>query len=675
MDVNAITSFVVALAVVGAALIGFNSLVAKGPRGTLWLLAASVFTWSSMLPFALRNPDDLSLTTGQDLLVSVLRLCAAVGVVVAIFDFFQKRSSHESHPVADLVLHQPAVWGLIIGINFFALIYQGAISNWLVTRYCASHPIEIIEMTVFFAGLSALALRFTDIAGQFSSLKLWLLPPIPAGGNTVGDCDFLIQQLETHKPLSHTFLLRRIRDALDFVRRTGSADALEPHLRHLEEVDSMRANNAYSMVRIIIWAIPILGLLGTVIGITIAVANLNPEALEESTKKVTHGLGMAFDHTATALSLTMLLMFTKAAVERLEDNLLGKVDERVSHEMIGRFQVTGDNSDPNVAAIHRMADQVVVAIESLAGRQADIWKNTIDGAHQQWADVTVAAARSFRDSLDTVVQEGLERHATTINQGGERIAGLLIQGAQLHAKTVCDASERYAQAMVEATEQHTNKLAQATQLHANAITQVTQQHAHVISEGTQQHFERLVASTSQHAEQLDRSTQQTSERLHEGLEKLAELLIEALERHGEVMTQTENQLAAENRQHFSSVATALTDAATSTAERQERLISQSEHLLKEIQIALVEAASATVEQQEQLIRQSDVLLKVVDATGQIRDLEESLSRNLSAVQKAHNFEEMALSLSAAIQLLSARLGHPASVRPREVAGRDASQAA
>ena len=39
-----------------------------------------------------------------------------------------------------------------------------------------------------------------------------------------------------------------------------------------------------------------------------------------------------------------------------------------------------------------------------------------------------------------------------------------------------------------------------------------------------------------------------------------------------------------------------------------------------------------------------------------RRLEESLAQNLSAVQKTHNFEEMAINLSAAIQLLSARLG-------------------
>ena len=52
------------------------------------------------------------------------------------------------------------------------------------------------------------------------------------------------------------------------------------------------------------------------------------------------------------------------------------------------------------------------------------------------------------------------------------------------------------------------------------------------------------------------------------------------------------------------------------------------------------------------------------------------TQNLSAVQKTHNFEEMAINLSAAIQLLSARLGTPVRRPIREVAGGDAaSQAA
>ena len=152
------------------------------------------------------------------------------------------------------------------------------------------------------------------------------------------------------------------------------------------------------MVRIIIWAIPILGLLGTVIGITMAVANLNPQTLEESVAKVTHGLNVAFDHTATALTLTMILMFLKSAIERVEDGLFVRIDERVAEELVGRFKHTGTEQVDELG-LGRASGQIVDAIETLAGRQAEIWKSTIDDSHRQWAEVTTGAAKTLRDAL------------------------------------------------------------------------------------------------------------------------------------------------------------------------------------------------------------------------------------------------------------------------------------
>src|SRR3954452_11199575 len=338
MSAMAMTELVVALAVVGAALLAFNALVAKGPRGTVWLIAACVCTWASMLPLAFRDPDGLPPGHRVDLIVAVLRLCGIVGLVIGVIDALQKRVNFDRHAIAEWALRQPLLWGLVFVVNFFALLFQGAFNSPLLSRYCAGHPIEIIELTVFFIGLAALALRLCETFGQFPSLRCSLLPPIPAGGQSAFEAESLIGELAGQLAVQKSYIVRRLRDALEFVRRKNSAEALDHHLRHLEELESTRVNAAYAMVRIIIWAIPILGLLGTVIGITIAVANLNPETLEESMTKVTHGLGVAFDHTATALSLTMILMFVKSGVERIEDRLLARVDEQTGQELVGRFQ-------------------------------------------------------------------------------------------------------------------------------------------------------------------------------------------------------------------------------------------------------------------------------------------------------------------------------------------------
>ena len=237
----------------------------------------------------------------------------------------QQRKTHERHPIAELIVRQPFVWGAVFVINFFALLYQGAFHSPLLSRYCAGHPIEIIELTVFFVGLAALLLRFCDIVGQFPSLRGDIAAADSGrratGGRlraVAGAADRAARRFRTRTSCGGC--ARRSNLFAARIRPTRSISICGTS----KSSKAVRVNAAYSMVRIIIWAIPILGLLGTVIGITIAVANLNPETLEESMTKVTHGLGVAFDHTATALSLTMMLMFVKVgASSELEDRLAG----------------------------------------------------------------------------------------------------------------------------------------------------------------------------------------------------------------------------------------------------------------------------------------------------------------------------------------------------------------
>ena len=88
-------------------------------------------------------------------------------------------------------------------------------------------------------------------------------------------------------------------------------------------------------MRFVIWAIPIMGFLGTVIGITVAIASLSPTQLE-NISGVVAGLGTAFDTTATALALSMVLMFVQFAIDRTEQKLLAEVDERAWTALAGR---------------------------------------------------------------------------------------------------------------------------------------------------------------------------------------------------------------------------------------------------------------------------------------------------------------------------------------------------
>lgn len=479
------------------------------------------------------------------------------------------------------ILRLPILWGGVLGLAFYAALDQKWINSPFLVRYMAGHPVEYATGIAFFVALAALAMRFLDQTSQFASIGDISLSPPEVGGSPVSSSESLIAELDEMPPvLARNYLARRLREALELVRRKDSADSIEQHLRHLEEADRDQLHGAYALVRIIIWAMPVLGFLGTVVGITVAIANLSPETMEKSMPDVIHGLGIAFDTTAQALALTMAVMFLKYCVERSDERLISLVDVRAAEELVGRFQFVGTDGDPNVASIRRMSEQVIGAVESLASRQAEIWRTTIDETHQQWADVSGATSKVIQDSLAVVMRQTLEEHARRLNEG-----------------------------------------------------------------------------THLYADKLSRSSSETVGHLREGLEKLAELLVESLHRHGEVLTNSERELAQENRKHLAEVEAALGESMVVAAERQETLIKQSENLLKEMQIALVEAAEATVRQQEQLIRQGDVMLQVVGATGQVKQLEQALNDNLHALVSTQHFDEMALNLTAAIQLLCARLGY------------------
>ncbi len=119
-----------------------------------------------------------------------------------------------------------------------------------------------------------------------------------------------------------SYLGRRLREALEFLDRTGDADGLEEELKYLSELDEVRQHDSYGLVRIVIWATPMLGFLGTVVGITRALGDLDPKLLatniEQAMQGLLAGLYVAFDTTSLALSLSMVLMFVQFFAERVE---------------------------------------------------------------------------------------------------------------------------------------------------------------------------------------------------------------------------------------------------------------------------------------------------------------------------------------------------------------------
>ncbi len=320
-------------------------------------------------------------------------------------------------------------WPLILGLGatagFYALVYRGPLNHKLVLRYFAGHPINMIETALFFIGLAALIIKLFELLGEFAVLPSVSLGNSP-GNQPASNASQLLSAL-TQLPARarSSYLGRRLVEALESILQRGSSDHLTDDLKYLSEVDAGRAQDSYSLVRIIIWATPMLGFLGTVVGITDALGDLGRElsssggadaggSLSTAMQGLLAGLYVAFDTTAIALCFSIALMFIQFMLDRGESQLLSAVDHRANEELAGRFELNGLSSDPNIQMMQRMSQGILKATEQLVQRQADLWQQSMAAAHDQWTRVSRQSGEQMQTALSAALTQSLGQLATQL---------------------------------------------------------------------------------------------------------------------------------------------------------------------------------------------------------------------------------------------------------------------
>ena len=526
--------------------------------------------------------------------------------------------------VANWILKLPVLWGGLATLAFYVVIGLPVLKNETLQRYFNGHIVEQIATLLFFVAIASLAIRLMGLLGQFMVVGRSLIDEPPAEGYAVSETWSLLEKLkQAPSLLKNSYYYQRIEAALQYVQQTDSADAIEEQLDRLEYADHQRVNNGYALPRLVRAILPVIGLLGTVIGITLAIGQLSPDQLEQSLTSVMTALSVAFDTTAQAMTLMLVLWGAMHLVEQVEYQLLDRVNQKVAQDLVGLFERLGTSTDPNVASIRRMNQQVVEAVDQLCSRQADSWKVVIDATQKRWQQATDTATNSLADSIGIALGKSLDSHSQNLQKG---------------------------------VEVQIRRLADSVNTQTNLTGETVRKQLDALSKIESDYLARIENASREQADKLSTGTEGLLNNLRDGLERMAELLVEGLQRHGETLTQAEESLASENRKHLTEVEAALGESMVIAADRQEKLIAQSENLLNQVQSSMDKTAETSVEQQQQLIKHGEVLLRVVETTNQVQQLEETLSRNLETLGKTHNLEETLLSLSAAIQLLSARVG-------------------
>lgn len=114
---------------------------------------------------------------------------------------------------------------------------------------------------------------------------------------------------------------RALLTALNRFRSTRNVEDVSSAVDSICRAASERMDSELAMVRYIAWAIPSIGFIGTVRGISQAMS-LAHKAVEGDISGVTANLGLAFNSTFVALVLAIILMFALFQLQRAQERLV-----------------------------------------------------------------------------------------------------------------------------------------------------------------------------------------------------------------------------------------------------------------------------------------------------------------------------------------------------------------
>lgn len=206
-------------------------------------------------------------------------------------------------------------------------------------------------VTVFFSSwaLLILLIKWTKVRVQRKALLFRDLVP--------EEIDFVLSPATVAQVLgylrqecddpSRFLLFARIEQALSNLKNMGQVADLANVLQAQADNDEDVMESSYSVVKGLIWAIPVLGFIGTVQGLGQAIGSFGGvisqaasiEALKPELQKVTGGLATAFDTTFVALVAALIIQLLLVMVRKSEEQMMDQLKQFCQRHLIGRLRL------------------------------------------------------------------------------------------------------------------------------------------------------------------------------------------------------------------------------------------------------------------------------------------------------------------------------------------------
>ena len=200
--------------------------------------------------------------------------------------------------------------------------------------------------------------------------------------------------------------------------------------------DNVMSDMTFTIARLMIWVIPILGFIGTVQGLGAAVGGFADflsgsaelSAIKGAIAQVTISLGVAFDTTFLALMLVTLVQFPLTSVMRREGSFMAEVDIYLDEHFVRRLP---------------SAEQQTIMIENLEDSIEAAFRRYIPDP-DRYEEVFTVSIEKAGDELKKQFDELTQRYvAVRKDATDDEVKALAAAMAHAHAQAA-EMAERYA---------------------------------------------------------------------------------------------------------------------------------------------------------------------------------------------------------------------------------------
>ncbi|MCS6770826.1 MAG: MotA/TolQ/ExbB proton channel family protein [Kiritimatiellae bacterium] len=330
------------------------------------------------------------------------------------------------------------------------------------------------------------------------------------------------------------------------------------YARENSEMDVFASDASFRANRLFIWAMPLLGFLGTVYGVSYGIGgfaeflrgDVSAEDIKFQVGLITQGLAVAFYTTLVGLWTAGAAAFPSMAAERREEQLLGEIDALIEERLTSRMPSIRKTEFP-VEAITAMREDIGHMAEALSAPLRDLIASIEDGfrrlpSPQRYEEVFAQAITRASDMINDKYSQFQIRYEVRIGELGEQLAARLQDVSErfrLGAEMVANRLEGQARAIEQSGARAVEQQAAAVQSYLATLDQASEREAARWKEVSDD-LRRQVGDASEQLGRAVQSLREATSLAAKGADEAARGLAEQMTRLIDVGTRIESLLQA-----------------------------------------------------------------------------------------------------------------------------------